>query len=182
MWNLLLWPRTEPMEDRFFFLNLLMNFNWRIVTSQYCGGFGHTSAWLSHRCTCVLRPEPISLTPYPSGLSQSTDFGCPASRIKPALGETGSEPMDHQGSPQEMNSFFPFFNSSFICVWHVKNYFALTFLNFVLFFRKWCQNSKQGAFVLFSRVFVFTTPGKRAMFWFLSLYFCYSSAKAHAVV
>ena len=132
-----------------------------------------------HMCPASWTHLPRTL---PSGLSQSTDFGCPVSRIKPAVGETGSEPVDHQGSPQEMNPFFSFFNSSFSCVWHVKNYFALTFLNFVLFFRKWCQNSKQGAFVLFSRVFVFIPPGKRAMFWLLSLYFCYSSAKAHAVV
>ena len=38
------------------------------------------SAWIGHRYTCVppiLNPSPFPL--YPSGLSQSTGFGCPAS-------------------------------------------------------------------------------------------------------
>ena len=28
-------------------------FNWRIIISQYCDGFCHTSAWIGHSYTCV---------------------------------------------------------------------------------------------------------------------------------
>ena len=34
------------------FLNLF-NFNWRIIALQYCVGFCHTAAWISHRYTYV---------------------------------------------------------------------------------------------------------------------------------
>ena len=37
----------------------IINFNWRLITLQYCGGFCHTSAWISHGCTRV----PPSWTP-----------------------------------------------------------------------------------------------------------------------
>ena len=41
-------------------------FNWRLITLQYCGGFCHTSAWMSHGWTCVPHPEPLScLPPHP---------------------------------------------------------------------------------------------------------------------
>ena len=70
-----------------FFLRLIY-FNWRIMTLQYCGCFCHTSTSISHRDMCPPHPKP-SLSPpsqpYPSGLSQSTGFGCPASCIKLAL-------------------------------------------------------------------------------------------------
>ena len=46
----------------FFFFN----FNWRLITLQYCGGFGHTLTWISHGCTCVPHPDPPShLSPHP---------------------------------------------------------------------------------------------------------------------
>ena len=42
------------------------NFNWRIITLQYCGGFCHTFTWISHGYTCVPLPEPSShLPPHP---------------------------------------------------------------------------------------------------------------------
>ena len=42
------------------------NFNWRLITLQYCGGFCHTFTWISHGCTCVRHPEPSShLPPHP---------------------------------------------------------------------------------------------------------------------
>ena len=51
-------------------------FNWRIIALQYCVGLCHTTAWISHRYTCVCSPlEPLShLLPHPthSRLSQST--------------------------------------------------------------------------------------------------------------
>ena len=53
---------------------------------QYCDGFCHT--WIGHRCICVplfWSPLPLPSSPHPSQLSQSTSFGCPASRIKLAL-------------------------------------------------------------------------------------------------
>ena len=38
----------------------LIYFKWRWITLQYCGGFCHTLAWISHRCSCVPHPEPPS--------------------------------------------------------------------------------------------------------------------------
>ena len=41
-------------------------FNWRLITLQYCSGFCHILTWLSHGCTCVPHPEPLSyLLPHP---------------------------------------------------------------------------------------------------------------------
>ena len=40
----------------------LINFNWRLITLQHCGGFCHTSTWISHGYTCV----PPSWTPATS--------------------------------------------------------------------------------------------------------------------
>ena len=48
------------------FKNLFMYFNWKLITLQYCGGFCHTLTWISHGCTCVPYPEPLShLPPHP---------------------------------------------------------------------------------------------------------------------
>ena len=87
-------PLSTHMEEQltftyWFFLFLkLISFNWRIMTLQHCGCFCHTSTSISHRDMCPPHPKP-SLSPpsqpYPSGLSQSTGFGCPASCIKLAL-------------------------------------------------------------------------------------------------
>ena len=45
-------------------------FVWRLITLQYCGGFCHMLAWISHGCTCVPPPEPPShLPPHPIHLS-----------------------------------------------------------------------------------------------------------------
>ena len=45
---------------------LLIYFNWRLFTLQYCDGFCHTLTWISHGCTCVPYPEPPShLPPQP---------------------------------------------------------------------------------------------------------------------
>ena len=60
-------------------------FNWRIITLQYCDAFCHTSTWVSYRCTCVRQswiPHSSPSPPHLSGLSQSTDFGCPAPCIE----------------------------------------------------------------------------------------------------
>ena len=35
-------------------------FNLRLITLQYCGVFCHTLTWISHGCTCVPHPEPLS--------------------------------------------------------------------------------------------------------------------------
>ena len=70
------------MYHVFFFL--IIYFNWRLITLQYCGGFHHTSTWISHGCTCVPHPDPPS--PYhPSGSSQCTSPEHPVSCIKPGL-------------------------------------------------------------------------------------------------
>ena len=69
----------------FLFLFLINYCNWRLITLQYCGGFCHASAWISHGCICVptswVSLPPFS-PPYPSGLSHSTSFGCPVLCIK----------------------------------------------------------------------------------------------------
>ena len=50
----------------FFFFNLFIYFNWRLITLQYCSGFCDTLTWISHGCTCVPHPEsPSYLLPYP---------------------------------------------------------------------------------------------------------------------
>ena len=70
------------------FLKLIVSFNWRIITLQYCDGFCHTPTWIRCRYTCIpsiLTPLPPPSPPYPSGLSQSTGFECPASSIELAL-------------------------------------------------------------------------------------------------
>ena len=55
-------PIVPSSRDNFFF-NL---FNWRLVTLQYCSGLCHTLTWISHGCTCVPYPEPLShLPPHP---------------------------------------------------------------------------------------------------------------------
>ena len=49
-----------------FFFIYFFNFNWRLITLQYCGDFCHTFIWLSHECTCVTHPDPPShLPPHP---------------------------------------------------------------------------------------------------------------------
>ena len=66
-------------------LNFFFIFNWRIIALQYCVGFCHISAWISHKYTYV-PPSWISL-PSPTSshafmLSQSTRFELPASYSK----------------------------------------------------------------------------------------------------
>ena len=73
----------------FYIFYVLINFNQRIITLQYYDGFCHKSTWISHRYTCVppsyWTPFPPPSSHYPSGLSQSTDFGYPASWVNLAL-------------------------------------------------------------------------------------------------
>ena len=67
LWNL---PRvTQPgsyvLCILFFFFKFI-DFNWWLITLEYCSGFCHTLTWLSHGCTCVPHPEPPShLPPHP---------------------------------------------------------------------------------------------------------------------
>ena len=54
------------------------NFNWRLITLQYCGGFCHTFTWISHGCICVLHPYPPShlpLHPIPLGHPSAPALG-----------------------------------------------------------------------------------------------------------
>ena len=71
------------------FLFLIIYFNWKVITLQYCSGFCHTLTWLSHGCTCVPHLEPPSHLPpspsHPSGLSQCTGIECPVSCIELGL-------------------------------------------------------------------------------------------------
>ena len=50
------------MSCTLFFLNC----NWRLTTSQYCGGFCPILTWISHGCICVPHPDtPSHLPPNP---------------------------------------------------------------------------------------------------------------------
>ena len=74
------------MRNTFFTIFILIfkiYFNW-IITSQYCDGFCHTSAWTGHRYTCVpslLNAPPTSLPTSSLQVVKSSGFGFPASYI-----------------------------------------------------------------------------------------------------
>ena len=64
---------SNPLQCSFFFF-----FNWRLITLQYCSCFCHILTWISHGCTCVPHPEPLSYPPphpipqgHPSALGLS---------------------------------------------------------------------------------------------------------------
>ena len=60
------WEIEVPSPLRITFFLSFVYFNWRLITLQYCGGFFHTLTWISHGCTCVPHPEPLSrLFPHP---------------------------------------------------------------------------------------------------------------------
>ena len=55
---------SEQRREIFFFW--FIYFNQRLINLQYCSGFCHTLRWISHGCTCVPHPEPLShLPPHP---------------------------------------------------------------------------------------------------------------------
>ena len=59
----------SPLTNRLF--SKLINFNWRIITSQHYNGFSHTSGWIGHMYKCVAPSWtllPLSSPSYPSGL------------------------------------------------------------------------------------------------------------------
>ena len=63
---------------------LFFNFNWRLITLQYCSVFCHTLAWISHGYTSwTAIPPPFPA--HPSGSSQCTIPEHPVSCIKPWL-------------------------------------------------------------------------------------------------
>ena len=72
------------LVDFGWFLKFFLNFNWRLITLQYCGGFCHTFTWISHGCPCVPSSSPPSLS-HPSGSSQCTSPEHPVSCIEPGL-------------------------------------------------------------------------------------------------
>ena len=41
----------QNYEREIFFLISFLNFNWRLITLWYCGGFCHIVTWISHGCT-----------------------------------------------------------------------------------------------------------------------------------
>ena len=50
---------------------LMYYFNWRLISLQYCSGFCHLLAWISHGFTCVSHPElPSHLPPHPISLGR----------------------------------------------------------------------------------------------------------------
>ena len=54
------------LSHLFLFMLDFFNFNCRLITLQYCGGFCHTFTWISHECTCVPHSDPPShLSPHP---------------------------------------------------------------------------------------------------------------------
>ena len=55
-----------PLVVLMMFYIYFLNFNCRLITLQYCSGFCHIFTWISHGCTCVPHPEPLShLPPHP---------------------------------------------------------------------------------------------------------------------
>ena len=60
------WLKRLSMHAFLFFFFLIIYFNWRLITLQYCSGLCQTLTWISHRRTCVPHPEPPShLPPHP---------------------------------------------------------------------------------------------------------------------
>ena len=65
IWNFTVHILLKPGLENFFFF-FWIYFNWRLIILQYCGGFCHTLTWISHGCTCVPHPDPLShLPPHP---------------------------------------------------------------------------------------------------------------------
>ena len=63
------------------FLFLIIYFNWRLITLQYCGSIHwHESAKDVH-VSPFPKPLPLPSPSHPSGLSQCTGFECPASSL-----------------------------------------------------------------------------------------------------
>ena len=56
----------EVPKPQTFKKNLFIYFNWRLITSQYCGGFCHTLTWIIHRGTCVPHPTPLGCPSVPA--------------------------------------------------------------------------------------------------------------------
>jgi len=56
------WNKATPIVYKLWML-FFFNFNWRLITLQYCDGFCHTFTWISHGCTRVPHPEPPSHLP-----------------------------------------------------------------------------------------------------------------------
>ena len=84
-WKFIVHVLLKPRLKDFF---LIIYFNWRLITLQYCSGFCRTLTWISHGCTCVPHPEtpPTSLPiPHPLGSSQCTSPEHPVSCIEPGL-------------------------------------------------------------------------------------------------
>ena len=64
----------------FLFKSIVVYFNWRIITLQYCYSFCHTSIWIGHRYTCipsVLNPFPPPSHPIPPGCPRALALGAP---------------------------------------------------------------------------------------------------------
>ena len=67
------------------FLFLIIYFNWRLITLQYCGSIHwHESAKDVH-VSPFPKPLPLPSPSHPSGLSQCTSFECPVLCIKLGL-------------------------------------------------------------------------------------------------
>ena len=70
----------KELENKPIFKIKLIYFIWRLITLQYCGGFGHTMTWINHGCTWDPHPEtPSLLPPHPIPL------GCPSALALSAL-------------------------------------------------------------------------------------------------
>ena len=68
-------PGASSLLWFFFF-----NFNWRLITLQYCSGFCHTLTWISRGCTCV--PHPKNQIPQ---LPTAWVPPAPGTKCKPSL-------------------------------------------------------------------------------------------------
>ena len=66
------------LEGLFFFFNLFIYFNWKLITLQYCSGFCHTMTWISPGCTCV--PHDLSILLLSQQLHAGAENGIPLPR------------------------------------------------------------------------------------------------------
>ena len=88
--NHLLYGSRMHIRDFFipyFLKNKFIHFNWRLITLQYCSGFGihcHESA-MGVLVFPILNPPPTPSTSHLSGSSECTSPEYPVSCIKPGL-------------------------------------------------------------------------------------------------
>ena len=128
-----MYPYKRKAEGGFFLFFFFFNFNQKLITLQYCGGFCHAFTWISHGCTCVPHPEPPShLSPHPipqghpsapalSTLSHTSNLDWwSISHMIIHVSVLFSQIISPLPSPTESKSLF--FRSMFLLLSHIQGY------------------------------------------------------------